>query len=168
MSALLKKFINRQDSILILLAAASTLALTGAYISQYVFGYQPCILCLYQRWPFFIIIVIYIISLLLKKQIKTLTIIALLSVIANIIIAGYHVGVEQKIFQGLSGCSSAVDLNKIDNLAELTEAISLISAVRCDEPQFYFLGITMAGWNLIYCLILLKIGFALKRIRAKL
>lgn len=159
----LKKFINRQDSILLLITIASAFALTGAYISEYIFGYQPCILCIYQRWPFFIVIALYLTSLILKKQIRPLAILATICICANIIIASYHVGLEQKIFKEFGGCSSIVDLNKIDNLAELTQAISKINAIKCDEPQFYFLKITMAGWNLIYCLIILNISFIIYR-----
>ena len=69
----------------------------------------------------------------------------------NCAISFYHVGVEKKIFQGPTTCSSE-NLNNIDNLEDLKEALSKTKAIRCDEPSFVFLGLSMAGWNVIYCL----------------
>lgn len=142
-----------ERNLLFFLFSLSVLALVSAYISQFVFNYQPCILCLYQRIPFFIISILTISALLFAKQKKwqnatIFSCIALLFI--NSIIAFYHVGVEQKLFKGLGGCS-AENLNEIDNLENLRAAIMMQNLVRCDEPQFVFLSLSMAGWNLIYC-----------------
>ena len=72
----------------------------------------------------------------------------------NIGLASYHVGVEQKIFKGPSSCSSN-DLNEIEDLEKLKEVLLKTKAIRCDEPQFFFLGLSMAAWNLIYSILLI-------------
>jgi len=143
---------------LIFLALASIFGLTFAYISQYVFGYEPCILCLYQRKPFFAIIAAALIGVAFFKSEKSRKItfficIALLAI--NCSIAFYHVGVEQKIFAGPTTCSSSTNLNDITDLAELEAAFMKTKAIRCDEPTFFLLGLSMAVWNFIFCLFLI-------------
>ncbi len=138
---------------LIFLCLASISALLGAYISQYVFGFEPCILCLYQRQPFFAIIGLSLVGLALFKLEKLQKIMFFLCVAllaTNCAIAFYHVGVEHKIFRGPTTCSSA-NLNDLTNLEDLEAALIKTKAVRCDEPTFFFLGLTMAAWNFLYC-----------------
>jgi len=141
---------------IIFLIITSFIALSGAYISQYFFGLKPCPLCIYQRIPFFIIIAFGIAALIFPKLQKIILICCAIALLSNCLIAFYHVGVEQKIFKGLQGCINE-DLNKIDDIDALTNEILNSSAIRCDKPQFIFLKISMAGWNLIYCAFILLI-----------
>jgi disulfide bond formation protein DsbB len=90
--------------LLLLLIASAVFALGSAYISQYVFGLQPCPLCFWQRKPFFAIIIVAVLFLIipmLKKYQKLAIQIAVLLLIINSAIAFYHAGVEQKWFKGL-------------------------------------------------------------------
>lgn len=156
---------------LLFLLLSSIAALTGAYISQYIFNLQPCILCLYQRKPFFVIIALTSLALFFLKseKIKKITIyLCALLLLINAAIAIYHAGVEKKIFQGPTTCSSE-NLNNIDNLEDLKEALSKTKAIRCDEPAFVFLGLSMAGWNVIYCLgLFFMVVFLSKKHQIKL
>lgn len=150
--------LNSSKRILIFLLLSSILALSLAYLSQ-TFGYQPCILCFYQRKPFFVVIAVAILTLLFFKNFRAQKIAVLLCVILLTINAGialYHVGVEQKIFRGPSTCSSQ-ELNEINDLEKLKTALLSTKAIRCDEPQFFFLGLSMAAWNFIYCTTLVFI-----------
>ena len=61
----------------------------------------------------------------------------------------YHAGVEAKIFEGFTTCTA---LAKGQSTAELLQQISHAPLVRCDQVQFRFLGISMAGWNAILSL----------------
>lgn len=162
---MIKKLTHK--NLLIILASLSSLALVMAYISQYFFGLQPCHLCLWQRKPFFIIIVIAIVFLLipqLSKYKKLAIQISVVLLIANTALAFYHAGVEKKIFKGLDSCST--ESMNIQNLEELELNISKTSVVRCDQPQFIFLGISMAGWNALYCLSLAgSVFYGLTRIK---
>ncbi len=133
---------------------ASVIALISAYISQYIFGFEPCILCYHQRKPFFIIITISLIFLVIKKLKNYQKIGAILCAFTFLINAGiafYHSGVEIKIFAGPDSCSSS-NFDNIIDVEQLRIAMLATKAIRCDEPQFYFLNLTMANWNFIYCL----------------
>ncbi len=151
--------------LLIFLLTASIFALTFAYISQFVFGFQPCILCLHQRKPFFGIIALTTLALIFFKK-ENLQKIAfffcIIFLLINSGIATYHVGVEQKIFHGPTVCSSQ-NLDEIQNLAELEKALLATKAVRCDEPEFFFLKLSMAAWNLIFCTALAVLSLLLLR-----
>ncbi len=138
------------------LLIAAIFALSFAYISQFAFGYEPCPLCLYQRKPFFAIIaaILFSLTVIKSKKFKNYCVIFCgLMIAINVGLSFYHVGVEEKVFSGLSTCSSQ-NLEGITNVSELAEILSKTKAVRCDEPSFFFLGLSMAAWNLVYCLIL--------------
>ena len=142
-------------NLLIFLGLSSIFALLGAYIAQFGFNLQPCILCLYQRKPFFAIIAVTILAIFIFKNYKyqKLGLFACQAILlSNIAISGYHVGVEKKIFEGPSSCSVSQDLTEITNIEDLEKALSKASTVKCSEPAFVFLKISMAGWNLLYCL----------------
>jgi len=142
---------------LVFLIIASVTALIFAYISQFGFDLQPCILCLYQRKPFFAIIALASLAIVFfktEKQQKIALFLCAIFLLINVGIASYHVGVEKKIFRGPSTCSSQ-NLDGIDDLKKLEAAIFATKAIRCDEPSFVFLTLSMAAWNVVYCISLL-------------
>ena len=151
--------------ILIFLFLTSFIALLAAYISQYFFNLQPCILCIYQRIPFFLVIFITLFALIKNQDNwqKNIIKISLFLLLINALLATYHVGVEQGIFI-FDECS---DLSSnLNNLNDLKDYLFQAKAIRCDEPQFTLFKISMAGWNIIYCLGIIFITiFAKKRIK---
>ncbi|MDB2550311.1 disulfide bond formation protein B [Rickettsiales bacterium] len=139
------------DKVIFLL---SFFPLIAAYIAEYGFGLEPCKLCIYQRIPFFIIIFFALFPVFFFKNIKLKNYIfylALLLLFSNMMLALYHVGIEQKIFELPASCSGA-DILNMPNIDQLTELIMNKSAAKCDEPEFEFFGITMAVMNVLYCL----------------
>ena len=130
----------------------SILALSGAYTSQYVFGMEPCILCLYQRIPYFVIVLLSGIAIFLKKF-QTLRIMLIficsLALIAGGATAFFHVGVEYGKFSLTDGCVVG-EAEVPSTLEEMTTQIMGKPNVPCDKPQFVFLGLSMAGWNFMF------------------
>jgi disulfide bond formation protein DsbB len=144
------------NQILFFLIFTSFFALSFAYISQYFFGLKPCQLCFYERKPFFAIIAISLLILVFFQQQKAKKLAILFSallLLINASIAAYHVGVEQKIFKISEGCASTIPEN-IDSIETLKALLASSPSARCDEPEFFFLGLSMAAWNIIYCLSL--------------
>ena len=80
---------------------------------------------------------------------RTLTLLAALAIAVSGSIGVYHAGVEAKIFQGFTTCTA---LAKTGSTADMLKQITHAPLVRCDEVQFRFLGISMAGWNAILSL----------------
>jgi len=131
--------------IIILLAV---IPLTGAYISQYVYDYHPCILCIYQRVPYFIIAGLGIMWLLvIKRFVRVLLVLSAILFAIDGGIAVYHTGVEQGVFEGTDGCVMG---SAGESIEDLRAAIFNAPIVQCSDIAFLFMGLSMAAWNIIY------------------
>jgi disulfide bond formation protein DsbB len=140
----------------VFLLVSSLFSLMVAYIAEYGFGLKPCVLCLYQRVPYTVLIGLSLLSLLLmQKEIvrRLLPILALLILLVGAAVAFYHVGVEHKWFAGLDTCSGQGS-GVPKTLEEMRAQLLATKAVRCDQPQFVFLGFSMAAWNMLWSLFL--------------
>lgn len=163
MVALLKKILSCHHSMPIAMAIIAAAALGMALISQYVFGLRPCILCVFQRYPYGIVIALGVIGFVLSFQNKkgVTVIMALIGVtlLANSVIAFYHTGVELHWWKSfLEGCAVPDLGSDPDNILAVLEKSE---AVRCDEiawsdPLF---NLSMANYNVIFCLGLAVISF---------
>lgn len=134
---------------------ASIALVGGALLFQYVGGLQPCELCLYQRWPYYIAIALTLAALVIGRRQATLALVALCALLflANAALAFYHVGVEQHWFAGPSACTGT--LGGAGSLADFKARLMAQQPVRCDAPQWSLFGISLAGWNLLASLALL-------------
>jgi len=143
---------------------ASAAALAGALVSQFVFNLHPCHLCLYQRLPYSAAILLltplFFYKLIPLERAKIIFLVLAVIFLINVGLAGYHAGVEQKWWAGPTDCTSGANP---DTIEALTQAILNAETVRCDEPAFVFLGLSMAAWNMLYSLGLC--GVALWRSR---
>lgn len=134
-------------------------ALAAAFVAQYIFKMQPCDLCIWQRYPYGGVIVVLTVSTAFavinlrdaKKHFsivkRALNLSALLYATSGAI-GAYHVAVENKWVSGPTGCSSqsGADMSTADLLAQIMNT----PVVMCDNVPFEFLGVSMAGWNMIY------------------
>ena len=121
----------------------------GALWFQYVGGLLPCSLCLWQRWPHIIIVLLAVISLFVWIPRLVLAAIAITAA-SSVILAAYHVGVEWQLWSGPGGC--AASLTNSGDITSLTESLLAKPIVRCDEVAWSFLGLSMAGWNSLFSL----------------
>lgn len=142
----------QQARALALLVPSALLA--GAYGSQYLGGLHPCEMCYWQRWPHFAAIAFAVISFAMAGAAdkgRSFVWLAALSMFISGGIGVYHAGVEAKIFEGFTQCT-----NLSGGSGDVLADIMAQPLIRCDEIQFSFLGISMAGWNAI-----ISIGFGL-------
>jgi disulfide bond formation protein DsbB len=142
-----------------LLLAASVAILGAALASQYLGGLDPCVLCLWQRYPYAVVIGLAGVGLGLaavsgmpRAMLAGLAGAAALAFLANAGIAGFHVGVEQHWWEGTQGCAAAG--GPAGSVEELRRRLLATEVARCDEVAFSLLGISMAGYNLIASVIL--------------
>ncbi|SDG26238.1 Disulfide bond formation protein DsbB [Limimonas halophila] len=149
---------SEQDRLaLIGLAAVSAAALIFAFVGQYGFGLEPCTLCVWQRYPHGAAIAAAAIGALAAPAgwpRRAALVICALVFLTGAGIAGFHVGVEQGWWEGLPGCAApTIDPDmSAEELRAVLEAREQV--VPCDEPAFVFLGVSMAGWNLLLSLAL--------------
>ena len=127
--------------------------LGGALGSQYLGGLHPCEMCYWQRWPHAAAIVLALVAFAYpaeSRNARTLTLLAALAIAVSGAIGVYHAGVEEKIFEGFTQCTALP--GKGLSTADLLKKITHAPLIRCDQVQFRFLGISMAGWNAILSL----------------
>lgn len=127
--------------------------LSGAVGSQYLGGLHPCEMCYWQRWPHSVAIALALLAFTAPARTRNARVMILFAALAIAVsgaIGVYHAGVEAKIFEGFTQCSANVTTG-LSN-AQLLQQITHAPIVRCDEVQFRFLGISMAGWNAILSL----------------
>jgi len=136
------------------LIAVGVLSLGAAFASQYIGGLQPCVLCIYQRYPYGVVIALGLLVLLAWRRPRMaagLTLLAAIALFVDAGIAAFHVGVEQQWWQGTTACSNTIDPNL--SLEELKKALQEAPVVDCQKPAFVLFGISMAGYNFLYASI---------------
>ena len=144
----------------LLAGAGSLVILLAAFGFQYIGELAPCKLCLWQRYPHVLAIVLAVLFVRVKHRLLLwLGGVASLSTTA---IAAYHSGIEQKWWQGPDTCTSG----SIDGLSteQLMAQIMAAPIIRCDEIAWSFLSLSMASWNLIASLLLAALWFYAWRI----
>ena len=111
----------------------SSLAIISALLAEYVFNILPCKMCLYQRYPYYILIIISFIYIILKKLPLTWYYwICSLFFSIGLFFSVWHVGIEQKILPGLPGCTFTI--NASQSLKDLKEQILNQGIINCHGP----------------------------------
>jgi len=126
--------------------------LAGAFGSQYLGGLTPCEMCWWQRYPHMVAVVLAALAFTAPADAprsRALTLLAAAAIAVSGVIGVYHAGVELKIFEGFTTCTATA---KGGSTEELLRQIVATPLVRCDQVQWSFLGISMAGWNAILSL----------------
>jgi len=144
------------------IAALGAATLGGAWIFQYGFGLQPCPLCLEQRIAYYFVIPLACllaagVSFGASRKIVIVGFAAIaLGMLWNAGLGAYHSGVEWGFWPGPKDCSGPIaDLGGAGGLLKKIESIKI---VRCDEVQWKFLGLSLAGYNVLISLALTAIA----------
>ena len=124
----------------------SSLVLIAAYGLEIIGNLPPCKLCLYQRIPYIVLIVLSVIYLKLFKNIIIIYL-SLLSLISNLTISIFHSLIERKLISFELGCTSTNQ--------EFQNYLDKIPIAKCDEIPFEFLHLSIANLNLIISFLLI-------------
>lgn len=135
-------------------AAGSAALLFGAFVFQVV-GYAPCAMCIWQRYPHAIAIVMGVL-LVFALPVLSFLIIGALSAFSTSALGVYHTGVERGWWEGPTSCTgSGLDVSQMSVAELLPSASSTASSlVMCDEVAWQFLTLSMASWNAILSAVL--------------
>ena len=141
-----------------LIAVIAALTLAGAWVFQLVLGLQPCPLCLEQRYAYYLAVPLAIVVAVAAGRDAPRSLIyaglfaLLLAALANAVLGGYHAGVEWKWWPGPTDCSGPV--GNLGSAGDLLSRLDTVKVVRCDEVQWRFLGLSMAGYNVLISLLM--------------
>jgi len=137
---------------LIVILAIISLTLISALIIQYWLGHEPCKLCLYERIPYFLSMLLIIKILFIKKYEKITFLILSLVFIGSAALAFYHFGIEQGFFSESLACTTG-DLSKTLSKEELLQQLKQ-NNISCKDVSFRILGLSLAAINTIFSLVL--------------
>ena len=137
---------------LIVILAIISLTLISALIIQYWLGHEPCKLCLYERIPYFLSILLIIKMLFIKKYERITVLILSLVFISSAALAFYHFGIEQGFFSESLACTTG-DLSKTLSKEELLQQLKQ-NNISCKDVSFRILGLSLAAINTIFSLAL--------------
>ena len=130
----------------------SFIALVSAYFIEYILGHQPCNLCLYERIPYFLAILIVLINYKYNKLEKYIILsLAIIFLIATIL-SLYHLGIEQGFIQESLLC----DLEKGANILDKDEILKQLQQknISCKDVTFKIFGLSLTSYNIIISILL--------------
>ena len=129
----------------------SLFALISAYFIEFILGHQPCNLCLIERIPYGLSIILIITIFILKKNENFFVLLLILTFVFSFAISVYHLGIEQGFFQESAVCDVKnvnENLTKEDLLKQLSKKI-----VSCKDVTFKIFGLSLTSVNIIISLM---------------
>ena len=131
----------------------SSLALISAYFIEHVLGYQPCNLCLIERIPYGLSIILTTLILIYKKNEKFLILLLILTFSFSFTISVYHYGIEQGFFQESAVCGVK---NFTENLTK-ENLLNLLNekTVSCKDVTFKIFGFSLTSINIVINILLI-------------
>ena len=130
----------------------SFIALVSAYFIEYILGHQPCNLCVYERIPYFLAILIVLINYKYNKLEKYLILSLAIIFLMATILSLYHLGIEQGFIQESLLC----DLEKGANIVDKDEILKQLQekSISCKDVTFKIFGLSLTNYNIIISLLL--------------
>ena len=122
-------------------------ALIFAYFVEHILGYQPCNLCIIERIPYGVSIILIAIIFIIKKDQKFLTLLLILTFVFSFTISIYHYGIEQGFFEESTVCNAknfTENITKEDLLKELSK-----KTISCKDVTFRFFGFSLTSINVV-------------------
>jgi len=145
---------QKQTNNILLIIILSIISLTtiSTLLIQYWLGHEPCKLCLYERIPYFLSILLLVKILFIKRYEKITLLILSVIFISSAILAFYHFGIEQGFFSESTACATD-DLSKVLTKEEILEQIKQ-NSISCKKVSFRILGLSLAAINTIFSVFL--------------
>jgi disulfide bond formation protein DsbB len=140
------------------IAAIAAATLAGAWFFQLVLDIRPCPLCLEQRYAYYLVIPLgALVAFAAGRDAPRPVLIVGLAVLGaaalgNAGLGVYHAGVEWQFWQGPTDCSGPV--GNLGSAGSLLERLDTVKVIRCDEVQWRFLGLSLAGYNVLISLLM--------------
>ena len=143
------------ESYLKLILIISIFSVIFAYFLEYILGHQPCNLCLLERIPYGLSIILITTNLILKKNERFFIILLILIFIFSFSISFYHFGIEQGFFDESSVCGSkniTDTISREELLKQLNKKI-----INCKDVTFKIFGLSLTSINIIISSIIITV-----------
>ncbi|MEM6603964.1 MAG: disulfide bond formation protein B [Pseudomonadota bacterium] len=141
----------RPEKISIYLTTIAVIVLASAHFMQHMLDLTPCELCIWQRYPYYIILFGAVLVPLHKEMLALwMQIIALFMGLA---LALYHSGIERNLWEGFTSCSTSPQ--KGQSVEDIIAQIQSAPLTRCDQIEFTIMGLSFSNINALISLIML-------------
>ena len=143
-------------------AAIAAATLAGAWFFELVLDIRPCPLCLEQRYAYYLAIPLgALVAFAASRDVSRPVLVTGLAILAlatlgNAGLGAYHAGVEWKFWQGPTDCTGAI--GNLGSAGNLLERLDTVKVIRCDDVQWRFLGLSLAGYNVLISLLMAAIA----------
>jgi disulfide bond formation protein DsbB len=140
------------ESYLKLIFLISLVSIISAYFIEYILGHQPCNLCLIERIPYGLSIILITLNYLFKKNEKFIILLLIIIFFFSLIVSFYHFGIEQDFFEESTVCglkSASEIISKDEILKQLQE-----KTISCKDVTFKVFGLSLTSFNIFISFIL--------------
>ena len=143
---------NSKNLLIKLIFLISVIALVSAFFIEYVLGHQPCNLCILERIPYLLAIIIILFSFKFSHYEKFFILLLSIIFLAGAIISLYHLGIEQGFIQESLVC----DLKSGSNLLSKEEILKQLQEknVSCKNVTFKIFGLSLTSYNILISLLI--------------
>ncbi|MDC3331448.1 disulfide bond formation protein B [Candidatus Pelagibacter sp.] len=143
---------NSKNLLIKLIFLISVIALVSAFFIEYVLGHQPCNLCILERIPYLLAIIIILLNFKFSHYEKFFILLLLIIFLAGAIISLYHLGIEQGFIQESLVC----DLKSGSNLLSKEEILKQLQEknVSCKDVTFKIFGLSLTSYNILISLLI--------------
>ena len=141
------------NTYLISIFLISLISIISAFFIEYVLGHKPCNLCLIERIPYVLSIILIILNYISKKNEYFIILLLLLIFCFSLIISFYHFGIEQGFFEESTVCGLK-DASSILSKEEILKQLQTKS-ISCKDVTFRIFGFSLTTFNIIISLILI-------------
>lgn len=151
------------NRIFLITALISVFSLGLALFVEHVLEIPPCVLCIYQRIPYVILIIIGLIALYSKKCPKLYFVLIILTISSSIAISGYHSSVERGISAGTTLCNPDVVMPDDMSNDQIKEMLYNREVATCTKAPFRIMMLSMTEWNCLFNIFLLGLLLYLRK-----
>ena len=140
------------DTYLKIIFLISLISIISAYFIEYVLGYQPCNLCLIERIPYGLSIILIISNYFFNKNKQFIILLLILLFAFSILISFYHFGIEQGFFEESTVCGIK-DANNVISKEEILKQLQL-KTISCKDVTFRIFGLSLTTFNIVISLVI--------------
>ena len=143
---------NRRQLLIKIIFLVSTVALLSAFFIEYILGHQPCNLCIFERIPYLLAIIIILFNLKFNQFEKFFILLLVIVFLFGTILSLYHLSIEQGFIQESLVC----DLKSGSNLLSKEEILKQLQEkdIRCKDVTFKIFGLSLTSYNILISLLI--------------
>ena len=143
---------DRRQLLIKIIFLVSILALLSAFFIEYILGHQPCNLCIFERIPYLLAIIIILFNFKFNQFEKFFILLLVIVFLFGAILSLYHLGIEQGFIQESLVC----DLKSGSNLLSREEILKQLQekSVSCKDVTFKIFGLSLTSYNILISLLI--------------